>query len=209
MMGRLICDDLVHWAKTYKVRSQGEDRGQDVQGVCTWSHHSRVISRHSHVILASSLVILTAGPRCLTSYSCHSRVVSRHSRVVFRHSHVLLASSHVILAHDAARLRPPARGRRIRQVDGFRFDLMGHIMLRTMEEAKARLAALTVEEDGVDGSKLYLYGEGWDFAEVYNNRVGVNASQTNLAGTGRAPHGHYALSTPLYHWKIRFSPQSF
>jgi len=70
------------------------------------------------------------------------------------------------------------------KLDGFRFDLMGHIMLSTMEEARDRLAALTVEADGVDGSKIYLYGEGWDFAEVHKNRVGVNASQANLAGTG-------------------------
>ena len=35
---------------------------------------------------------------------------------------------------------------------------------------------------GVDGSKLYMYGEGWDYAEIADNRVGVNASQKNLAG---------------------------
>ena len=29
-----------------------------------------------------------------------------------------------------------------------------------------------------------MYGEGWDYAEVERNRVGVNASQLNLAGTG-------------------------
>eukprot|EP00899_Mesostigma_viride_P029428 jgi/Mesvir1/9670/Mv12155-RA.1 len=70
------------------------------------------------------------------------------------------------------------------KVDGFRFDLMGHLMLTTMQEAKRRLQALTLEADGVDGSKIYLYGEGWDFGEVARNRVGVNASQLNLAGTG-------------------------
>ena len=56
------------------------------------------------------------------------------------------------------------------KVDGFRFDLMGHIMLKTMLKAKAKLEALTLEKDGVDGSKLYLYGEGWDYAEVVQNR---------------------------------------
>ena len=70
------------------------------------------------------------------------------------------------------------------KVDGFRFDLMGHIMLKTMLKAKAKLEALTLEKDGVDGSKLYLYGEGWDYAEVVQNRVGANASQMNLANTG-------------------------
>ena len=70
------------------------------------------------------------------------------------------------------------------KVDGFRFDLMGHIMLKTMLKAKSKLEALTLEKDGVDGSKLYLYGEGWDYAEVVQNRVGANASQMNLANTG-------------------------
>ena len=70
------------------------------------------------------------------------------------------------------------------KIDGFRFDLMGHIMLRTILRARDALAALTVERDGVDGRSIYLYGEGWDYAEVERNRVGKNASQLNLAGTG-------------------------
>ena len=39
-------------------------------------------------------------------------------------------------------------------------------MVSTMEKAQAALRALTPEADGVDGSKIYLYGEGWDFGEV-------------------------------------------
>lgn len=69
-------------------------------------------------------------------------------------------------------------------MDGFRFDLMGHLMKKTMLRAKAALQSLTLEEDGVDGAKIYLYGEGWDFGEIANNGRGVNASQQNLAGTG-------------------------
>ena len=38
----------------------------------------------------------------------------------------------------------------------FRFDLMGHIMLKTMLKAKAKLESLTLEKDGIDGSKLYM-----------------------------------------------------
>ena len=52
------------------------------------------------------------------------------------------------------------------QVDGFRFDIMGHMMVSTMKAAQAALAALTPARDGVDGSALYLYGEAWDFGEV-------------------------------------------
>ncbi|MFQ5601200.1 MAG: pullulanase-type alpha-1,6-glucosidase, partial [Candidatus Krumholzibacteriia bacterium] len=70
------------------------------------------------------------------------------------------------------------------KVDGFRFDLMGHHMKRNMEKARDALWALTLEADGVDGSKIYLYGEGWDFGEVARNARGPNASQHNMAGTG-------------------------
>ncbi len=70
------------------------------------------------------------------------------------------------------------------KVDGFRFDLMGHHMLSNMQGVRAALDALTMEEDGVDGKAILVYGEGWDFGEVANNRRGMNASQLNLAGTG-------------------------
>ncbi|KAJ1270053.1 hypothetical protein BS78_06G025000 [Paspalum vaginatum] len=70
------------------------------------------------------------------------------------------------------------------KVDGFRFDLMGHIMKNTMIRAKSALQSLTVDEHGVDGSKIYLYGEGWDFGEVAQNQRGINASQLNMSGTG-------------------------
>lgn len=70
------------------------------------------------------------------------------------------------------------------KVDGFRFDLMGHHMLGTMTKLRDSLDALTLEKDGMDGKKIYVYGEGWDFGEVAKNARGVNASQANLAGAG-------------------------
>ncbi|GAB4836395.1 Pullulanase 1, chloroplastic [Ancistrocladus abbreviatus] len=70
------------------------------------------------------------------------------------------------------------------KVDGFRFDLMGHIMKHTMVKAASRLHSLSKVSDGVDGSSIYLYGEGWDFGEVAKNGRGINASQLNLGGTG-------------------------
>ncbi len=69
-------------------------------------------------------------------------------------------------------------------IDGFRFDLMGHHMKRNLIEVRAALSALTLERDGVDGRKIYLYGEGWSFGEVAHNARGINASQANLTGTG-------------------------
>ncbi len=70
------------------------------------------------------------------------------------------------------------------KVDGFRFDLMGHHMVDDMKAARAALDALTMQKDGVDGKKIYLYGEGWDFGEVQGNKRGVNATQLNLYGSG-------------------------
>ena len=69
-------------------------------------------------------------------------------------------------------------------VDGFRFDLMGHHPAEEMKRAKAALASLTLEKDGVDGSRLYIYGEGWNFGEVANNALFTQATQGQLDGTG-------------------------
>jgi pullulanase-type alpha-1,6-glucosidase len=70
------------------------------------------------------------------------------------------------------------------KVDGFRFDLMGHHMKRNMVALRQALDVLTPERDDVDGRKVYLYGEGWNFGEVANGARGVNATQLNMAGTG-------------------------
>jgi pullulanase-type alpha-1,6-glucosidase len=70
------------------------------------------------------------------------------------------------------------------KVDGFRFDLMGHHPKSTMEAIRVALDALTEGVDGVDGSKIYLYGEAWNFGEVANDARFVQATQANMAGTG-------------------------
>jgi pullulanase-type alpha-1,6-glucosidase len=70
------------------------------------------------------------------------------------------------------------------KVDGFRFDLMGHHSKANMLAVRRALDALTPARDGVDGRRIYLYGEGWNFGEVANNARFVQASQLNMAGTG-------------------------
>ncbi|MCP4200736.1 MAG: pullulanase-type alpha-1,6-glucosidase [bacterium] len=70
------------------------------------------------------------------------------------------------------------------KVDGFRFDLMGHHPKSTMLEIRAAMDALTEADDGVDGTEIYLYGEGWNFGEVANNARFEQATQANMAGTG-------------------------
>ncbi|QRV01486.1 pullulanase-type alpha-1,6-glucosidase [Arcanobacterium phocisimile] len=73
---------------------------------------------------------------------------------------------------------------KIYKVDGFRFDLMGFHSRDTMEKVRAELDALTVEKDGIDGKKMYLYGEGWNFGSVANDVRFKQARQGNLDGTG-------------------------
>ncbi|WP_278236633.1 pullulanase-type alpha-1,6-glucosidase [Isoptericola sp. AK164] len=70
------------------------------------------------------------------------------------------------------------------KVDGFRFDLMGHHSRENMLAVREALDALTVDSDGVDGSAVYLYGEGWNFGEVANNALFTQATQGQLGGTG-------------------------
>ena len=74
-----------------------------------------------------------------------------------------------------------ARGYR---VDGFRFDLMGHHSVENMQAVRKALDALTLEDDGVDGKSIYLYGEGWNFGEVADNALFEQATQGQLSGTG-------------------------
>jgi pullulanase-type alpha-1,6-glucosidase len=61
-------------------------------------------------------------------------------------------------------------------VDGFRFDLMGHHMVGDMLAVRDALHAID--------PTIYVYGEGWDFGEVAGGSRGLNATQLNLAGTG-------------------------
>src|SRR5260221_407395 len=70
------------------------------------------------------------------------------------------------------------------KIDGFRFDLMSFLFVSNMQQIQNALAKLTLEKDGVDGSNVYLYSEGFDFGEVANNTLGINASQKNLFGNG-------------------------
>ncbi|MFJ2391435.1 pullulanase-type alpha-1,6-glucosidase [Streptomyces sp. NPDC087843] len=72
------------------------------------------------------------------------------------------------------------------KVDGFRFDLMGHQPKANILAVRKALDALTVAKDGVDGKKIVMYGEGWNFGEVADDARFVQATQKNMAGTGIA-----------------------
>ncbi|ARX81722.1 sulfonate ABC transporter ATP-binding protein [Streptomyces alboflavus] len=72
------------------------------------------------------------------------------------------------------------------KVDGFRFDLMGHHPKANILAVRKALDALTVKKDGVDGKKIVLYGEGWNFGEIADDARFEQATQRNMAGTGVA-----------------------
>ncbi|HSI56266.1 MAG TPA: alpha-1,6-glucosidase domain-containing protein [Ideonella sp.] len=63
------------------------------------------------------------------------------------------------------------------KIDGFRFDIMGHIPKASMLKAQADVNAAA-------GRTLYYYGEAWNFGEVANDRLFVQARQANMGGTG-------------------------
>ncbi|MGB5934519.1 MAG: pullulanase-type alpha-1,6-glucosidase [Ornithinimicrobium sp.] len=69
------------------------------------------------------------------------------------------------------------------KVDGFRFDLMGHHSTANMEAVRDGLDALTLAQDGVDGSAVTIYGEGWNFGEVADNALFTQATQGQLDDT--------------------------
>ncbi|MFE9925272.1 pullulanase-type alpha-1,6-glucosidase [Streptomyces sp. NPDC005774] len=72
------------------------------------------------------------------------------------------------------------------KVDGFRFDLMGHHPKANILAVRKALDALTLKKDGVDGKKIILYGEGWNFGEIADDVRFEQATQQNMAGTGIA-----------------------
>ncbi|GIJ51184.1 hypothetical protein Val02_80700 [Virgisporangium aliadipatigenens] len=72
------------------------------------------------------------------------------------------------------------------KVDGFRFDLMGHHPKANILAVRAALDRLTLAGDGVDGKRILLYGEGWNFGEVADDVRFEQATQANMAGTGVA-----------------------
>ncbi len=70
------------------------------------------------------------------------------------------------------------------KIDGFRFDILSFMFTYNITHIQQALRALDLEHDGVDGSKIYLYGEGFNFGDTQNNQIGPNASQVNLYGFG-------------------------
>ncbi len=60
------------------------------------------------------------------------------------------------------------------------------LMLRAAARCCTTLHQLSygvrLQDDGVDGRMIYIYGEAWDFGEVAGNQRGRNAAQMNLAG---------------------------
>ena len=58
-------------------------------------------------------------------------------------------------------------------LDGFRFDVMGHLPSQLLLDSRAAVAAIDAD--------TYFYGEGWNLGEVANDRLFKQATQYNLA----------------------------
>jgi pullulanase len=56
------------------------------------------------------------------------------------------------------------------KIDGFRFDLMNFHSRSTMAKVRSAVRNLTLSKDGVDGTEILLYGEGWSFGSFYEQQ---------------------------------------
>jgi len=65
------------------------------------------------------------------------------------------------------------------RIDSMRFDLMGH-------QPRAAMERLQKAVDAATGRHIHLIGEGWNFGEVANGKLFVQAAQGRLDGTGIA-----------------------
>lgn len=70
------------------------------------------------------------------------------------------------------------------KIDGFRFDFMGHHTTQNLQHVRAALSALTPAKDGVDGTKIYLYGEAWKFGSLVDILPDQAFDQGHAYGSG-------------------------
>lgn len=70
------------------------------------------------------------------------------------------------------------------KIDGFRFDLMGHNTIENLQNIRKELDSLDPLLDGVDGKKIYLYGEGWKFGSLNEIHPDRAMNQSNSYGLG-------------------------
>lgn len=70
------------------------------------------------------------------------------------------------------------------KIDGFRFDLMSFHSRSTILKIRDALRDLTLADDGVDGSKILLYGEGWTFGSFYDAHPDESMTHENSFGSG-------------------------
>ena len=92
------------------------------------------------------------------------------------------ASEHVMM--EKLMIDTLVRWARHYKVDGFRFDFMGFHTKTNLQRVRAALDALTPAADGVDGKKIYLYGEAWRAGSLVNILPDQALHQGNAYGTG-------------------------
>ncbi|GIL16830.1 MAG: alpha-dextran endo-1,6-alpha-glucosidase [Oligoflexia bacterium] len=70
------------------------------------------------------------------------------------------------------------------KIDGFRFDLMNLHTEQNMTRVLEAVRSLNLQNDGVDGEKIYLYGEAWPFGSLEEKYPGAGLFQTRSYGQG-------------------------
>jgi len=67
------------------------------------------------------------------------------------------------------------------RLDGIRFDLMGFLTKSIISEIRSTLDGLTTQKDGINGSKVLMYGEGWSFGPLFKKLPNEAVTQTGAA----------------------------
>lgn len=70
------------------------------------------------------------------------------------------------------------------KIDGFRFDLMNLHPTAQIPKIREALDAMTLQNSGIEGSKLLIYGEAWGFGSLEELAPGTAFFQTRSHGLG-------------------------
>lgn len=92
------------------------------------------------------------------------------------------ASEHAMMEH--LMVQTLVRWAKAYHVSGFRFDLMGHHTRENLAAVRKALDQLTLAKDGIDGKRIYLYGEGWRFGSLNAIAPAQAMHQVNASGSG-------------------------
>jgi pullulanase len=70
------------------------------------------------------------------------------------------------------------------KIDGFRFDLVSFHSIETIQRIQNALRNLSLAQDGIDGTKILIFGEGWNFGSFFEKSSSQAMTMENGSGRG-------------------------